>query len=143
MAPTRKLRIFPNRSNDLNTRPNGTRTSDPHRARRSPGRGRLGSYLVVAVCRGLVWYLFCCAEFVTILNPSFWAAHSAGSRWENPGPNPRHSTKWFLRWKNSTCPSLGCPSLGCGDLILGQNLSRICPSLGWAANGHPILGHLS
>ena len=41
------------------TRPGGMRASDPLRARRSPGRVRLGLYLVVAVCRGHVCYLFC------------------------------------------------------------------------------------
>ena len=56
------------------------RVSDPHRARRSPGRVRLGLIFFVPYVEVLYVTYLVVTELFTILNPSCWAAHSAGPR---------------------------------------------------------------
>ena len=95
--------------------------SDPHRARRSPGRVKLGLISVVPYFEVLYVTSLVVTELFTILNPSYSAAHSA-ELYENRRKRTQTQsgkTLSFLLAKTSSCPSLG-----------------------WAANGHPILGQL-
>ena len=62
------------------TRPGGMRASDPHRARTSPGRVKLGLIFVVPYFEVLYVTSLVVTELFTILNPSYSAAHSAGPR---------------------------------------------------------------